>query len=152
MIALFQSAPLSMSTPASSRLLDPLQGKMILAPLTRGGNLPFRRLCADYGMEVSFGEMVYARSLLKGNRQEQARLRRAPNEQFFGVQIATNDLEEGLHAAAIVAESGADFVDLNCGCPAARCLCRSKCAWRRKEARSTFARWRAASTTPGRQR
>ena len=117
MIALFQSAPLSMSTPASSRLFDPLQGKMILAPLTRGGNLPFRRLCADYGMEVSFGEMVYARSLLKGNRQEQARLRRAPNEQFFGVQIATNDLEEGLRAAAIVAESGADFVDLNCGCP-----------------------------------
>ena len=90
---------------------------MILAPLTRGGNLPFRRLCADYGMEVSFGEMIYARNLLKGNRQEAARLRRAANEEFFGVQIATNDIEEGLRAAHIVAKSGADFIDLNCGCP-----------------------------------
>ena len=44
-----------------------LTGKMILAPLTKGGNLPFRRLCADFGMEVSLSEMVYARSLLKGS-------------------------------------------------------------------------------------
>ena len=95
---------------------------MILAPLTRGGNLPFRRLCVDYGMEVSFGEMVFARNLLKEHKRshsgvEHSRLRRAPNEKFFGVQIATNNIEEGLAAARIVAESGADFIDLNCGCP-----------------------------------
>ena len=123
MLVFAHNVPLSMCTPSPrSPLSEPFQGKMILAPLTRGGNLPFRRLCADYGMEVSFGEMVYARNLLKGdtrsgNRSEKARLRRAPNEQFFGVQIATNDLEEGLAAARIVAESGADFIDLNCGCP-----------------------------------
>ena len=95
---------------------------MILAPLTRGGNLPFRRLCVDYGMEVSFGEMVFARNLLHEHKRshsgvEHSRLRRAPNEKFFGVQIATNSIEEGLAAARIVAESGADFIDLNCGCP-----------------------------------
>eukprot|EP00816_Leptocylindrus_hargravesii_P010221 CAMPEP_0196822864 /NCGR_PEP_ID=MMETSP1362-20130617/85075_1 /TAXON_ID=163516 /ORGANISM="Leptocylindrus danicus, Strain CCMP1856" /LENGTH=436 /DNA_ID=CAMNT_0042202541 /DNA_START=326 /DNA_END=1636 /DNA_ORIENTATION=+ len=90
---------------------------MILAPLTRGGNLPFRRLCADFGMEVSLGEMVYARSLIKNDRIEQARLRRAPNEKFFGVQIATNQIDEGTKAIAMAAEAGADFVDLNCGCP-----------------------------------
>jgi hypothetical protein len=28
-----------------------IQGKMILAPLLRGGNLPFRRLYADFGMD-----------------------------------------------------------------------------------------------------
>ena len=118
MLVFVHNVPLSMcSAPRASPLSEPLQGKMILAPLTRGGNLPFRRLCVDYGMEVSFGEMVYARSLLKGNRKEQTLLRRAPNEQFFGVQIATNDIEEGLAAAKIVAESGADFIDLNCGCP-----------------------------------
>ncbi len=111
------SSPLGMSAPASP-LSGPLQGKMILAPLTRGGNLPFRRLCADFGMEVSFGEMVFARNLLKHNDLiEHARLRRAANEQFFGVQIATNDIEEGIGAAKLAAEAGADFVDLNCGCP-----------------------------------
>lgn len=90
---------------------------MILAPLTRGGNLPYRRLCADFGCEASLGEMVYARHLLKGDRLEQARLRRASNERLFGVQIATNDVDEGVRAAALAASSGADFVDLNCGCP-----------------------------------
>ena len=36
----------------------------------------------------------------------------------FGAQIATNAIEEGVNAAKIASgEFGADFVDLNCGCP-----------------------------------
>ena len=38
-------------------------------------------------------------------------------EQMFGVQIATNQIEEGVAAAALASQSGARFVDLNCGCP-----------------------------------
>lgn len=94
-----------------------MQGQMILAPLTRGGNLPFRRLCADFGMRVGVGEMVFARMLLNDDKKEKARLRRAANEGLFGVQIATNDVEEGVRAVALAAEAGADWVDLNCGCP-----------------------------------
>ena len=94
-----------------------LSGKMILAPLTRGGNLPFRRLCSDFGMEASLSEMIYARSLLKGDAVEQARLRRASNEQFYGVQIATNSVSEGISAIKEAEKAGADFCDLNCGCP-----------------------------------
>lgn len=94
-----------------------LRGKMILAPLTRGGNLPFRRLCADFGMEVSYSEMIYARSLLRGDAVEQARLRRSPNEKILGIQFATNNVEEGLKAIDLATEAGADFADLNCGCP-----------------------------------
>lgn len=97
-------------------MLD-LSGKMILAPLTRGGNLPFRRLCADFGMEISMGEMIYARNLIKSDRVEKARLRRAPSEQIYGVQMATNQVDEGIRAMVLAQEAGADFVDLNCGCP-----------------------------------
>ena len=62
--------------------------------------------------------MIYARSLLKGDRIERARLRRAPNEECFGVQIATNNVEEGRAAMALIQSEGtADFVDLNVGCP-----------------------------------
>ena len=63
------------------------------------------------------GEMVYARHLLRGQAVERARLRRACNEKVFGVQIATNDAEEGAAAVKLAREAGADFVDLNCGCP-----------------------------------
>lgn len=102
---------------APSPLASSFRDAMILAPLTRGGNLPFRRWCAEYGMTVSVGEMVFARALLKGDRIEKTRLNRAANERFFGVQIATNDVDEGRRAVAMAAEAGADWVDLNCGCP-----------------------------------
>jgi tRNA-dihydrouridine synthase 3 len=92
-----------------------LTNKMILAPLTKGGNLPFRRLCTDFGMETSISEMIYARGLLKGSPVENARLRRSEKEQTYGVQIATNQIEEGLNAIQLI--RGADFIDLNCGCP-----------------------------------
>jgi len=98
------------------RIQSSLTGELILAPLTKGGNLPFRRLCADFGMDVSVSEMVYARSLLKGSPVEHARVRRWKDEQIFGVQLATNQIEEGLEAIRKL-DNKPDFVDLNCGCP-----------------------------------
>lgn len=106
---------------SSTALADRLQGQMILAPLTRGGNYPFRRLCQDFGMNVSMSEMVFARSLIRGGSIDQARLRRTPSKDTttttFGVQIATNCVDEGVAAMKLAQEAGADFVDLNCGCP-----------------------------------
>jgi len=62
-------------------------------------------------------EMAFARSLIKGNRVERARLYKASNEACFGVQIATNAIHEGVAAAKLAAEAGASWIDLNCGCP-----------------------------------
>jgi len=111
------SSNVSNNSSTSAVIRKALTGKMILAPLTRGGNLPFRRLCADFGMETSMSEMIYARSLLRGDKIEKARLRRARNEHVYGVQLATNQISEGLEAAKEAEKAGADFVDLNCGCP-----------------------------------
>lgn len=94
-----------------------LNGALILAPLTKGGNLPFRRLCCDFGADVTVSEMAYARKLVKGDRKERALLRRHPSESCFGVQIAAKQPEEALQAAKIIEDSGADFIDINCGCP-----------------------------------
>ena len=98
-------------------LANRLQGQVILAPLTRGNNLPFRRLCAYYGADVTMSEMGFARQLIKGDPKEKTRLRRAENEQLYGLQIATNVIDEGIKAGMMAAEAGADWVDLNCGCP-----------------------------------
>ena len=111
----------TMSTPSvqalHSAFRNRIQDQLILAPLTRGGNLPFRRLCSDFGMEASVSEMVYSRFLVKGDRVEATRLRRPENERYFGVQIATNQIDEGVKAIQMAHEAGADWVDLNCGCP-----------------------------------
>ena len=113
---------LSSSSSSSSTLADGFQGEMILAPLTRGGNYPFRRLCQeDFGCRVVYSEMIFARPLLKGDPVERARLRRVESSSssaLFGVQIATNNAAEGAAAMALAQQEGkADFVDLNTGCP-----------------------------------
>ncbi|KAL3140160.1 hypothetical protein ABBQ38_004437 [Trebouxia sp. C0009 RCD-2024] len=62
-------------------------------------------------------EMSYARNLVKGNVVERTHLRQAANEDCFGVQIATKQIEEGIAAGLMAAEAGATWLDLNCGCP-----------------------------------
>jgi tRNA-dihydrouridine synthase 3 len=96
---------------------SPFQDKVVLAPLTVGGNLPFRRLCTELGADVTMGEMAVVRKLLRGHTREFALLKGHADERFFGVQIADKTLE-GLAEGARLAESrGARFVDINCGCP-----------------------------------
>lgn len=101
----------------NAKLCRAIKNKLILGPLTRGGNLPFRRLCADFGADVSMSEMVFSRMVLQGKRAELARLKRADNEILYGVQIAAKSADEGVAAGLLAVEHGADWIDLNCGCP-----------------------------------
>lgn len=91
--------------------------KLWLAPLTFGGNLPFRRLCVEFGAQVTVGEMAVVRKLLKNRNAEYALLRSHPSEPFFGAQLADRDEATLAEGARIAAAKGARFVDLNCGCP-----------------------------------
>ena len=58
-------------------LRDTLQGTLILAPMTRGSNLPYRRLCQEFGASVTISEMTVARRLKQKRRGEFALIRRA---------------------------------------------------------------------------
>lgn len=88
-----------------------------MAPMTKGSNLPYRRLCVELGARILVSEMVVARRLKQRRRGEFALIRRAPDEPCFGVQLAGNKPDEVAWAAALVEARGADFVDLNLGCP-----------------------------------
>jgi tRNA-dihydrouridine synthase 3 len=94
-----------------------LDGAVVLAPMTKGGNLPYRRLCAELGARVLMSEMTVARRLRQRRRGEFALIRKAPDEPFFGVQLAGTDPDEMGWAAALVEARGADLVDVNFGCP-----------------------------------
>ena len=96
---------------------SPFAGKLWLAPLTFGGNLPFRRLCVELGAEVTVGEMAVVYKLLRDRSSEFALLRSHPDEPFFGAQLAERKPEALAEGARLAAGRGARFVDLNCGCP-----------------------------------
>jgi tRNA-dihydrouridine synthase 3 len=89
----------------------------VLAPLTRGGNLPYRRLCVGFGARVTCSEMILSRGLLKGGAVERAQLRHHEEEPLFGVQISARVPELAVRAASVAVEAGASYVDLNMGCP-----------------------------------
>ena len=95
-----------------------LRNKLILAPLTTVGNLPFRRICVDYGADVTVSEMAVAKQLLKGNQSEWSLLRRHPSEKIFGVQIAGKYMDTVTSTVELLNhECSYDFIDLNAGCP-----------------------------------
>jgi tRNA-dihydrouridine synthase 3 len=98
-------------------LLQSLPGALVLAPMTKGSNLPYRRLCVELGARVLVSEMTVARRLKQRRRGEFALIRRAPGEPCFGVQLAGTNPDEMAWAAALVESHGADFVDINLGCP-----------------------------------
>ncbi len=86
-----------------------------MAPMAMGGNLPYRRLCREYGAVRTCSEMILAHKLVKGG--EKPLLRHHESETDFGVQLTGKRPEVMAAAAQMAVETGASFIDLNFGCP-----------------------------------
>merc|ERR1712130_93341 len=99
------------------KLID-WKDKLILAPLTTIGNLPYRRICKGYGVDITVGEMALATQLLNGSPQEWALVKRHQCEDVFGVQLAGSHANSMAACAELLTENlNIDFLDINCGCP-----------------------------------
>ncbi|MBR7011052.1 MAG: tRNA dihydrouridine synthase DusB [Oscillospiraceae bacterium] len=77
----------------------------------------FRQVCAELGAEATVTEMVSAKALCYGDKKTASLLRRNEGVRC-GVQIFGSEPEFMARGAQLALElSGADFVDINMGCP-----------------------------------
>jgi tRNA-dihydrouridine synthase B len=95
-----------------------ISNRLALAPLAGIGNWFVRLQARRHGAGLVFSEMVSSFGLAHGNRRTVREfLRIHPDEHPVAMQLFGHDPKVMRQAAAMVAEAGADLVDLNMGCP-----------------------------------
>jgi nifR3 family TIM-barrel protein len=95
-----------------------LPNRLVLAPLAGIGNWFVRLQAKRYGAGLAISEMVSSFGLKYGDeRTHREFLRIHPDEHPVSIQLFGHDPEVMRIAAEITAQSGADMIDLNMGCP-----------------------------------
>lgn len=98
-----------------------IPNRVVLAPLAGIGNWFVRLQAKRYGAGLAISEMVSSHAIHYGNRKTLDELLVVhPDERAGGpvaIQLFGQDPEIMRSAAAVAAERGADFIDLNMGCP-----------------------------------
>jgi tRNA-dihydrouridine synthase B len=96
----------------------PVANRLLLAPLAGIGSWFVRLQARRHGAGLVFSEMISSFGLANGNRRTVREfLRIHPQEHPVAMQLFGHDPEVMRRAAAMVAEAGADLIDLNMGCP-----------------------------------
>jgi len=95
-----------------------INSKLALAPMAGVSDLAFRTICRELGAGLTYTEMVSAKALVYQDRKTRSLLQIGEDEHPVGAQIFGSDVECMAEGAALALEiSGADFIDINMGCP-----------------------------------
>ena len=90
---------------------------LILGPMAGVTDWAFRTVCAQLGANITITEMVSSRALVYKDKKSAALLRKNEGS-VCGAQIFGNDPQIMAQGAQLALEiSGADFIDINMGCP-----------------------------------
>lgn len=94
-----------------------IQPALVLAPLHEITDVYFRRMIREIGgVGLTVSEMVSSEALTRDAHKAFAQL--TPDGHPYAVQLSGSNPERLAEGARIAVEAGADFVDLNMGCPA----------------------------------
>ncbi|KPJ74858.1 MAG: nitrogen fixation protein NifR [Deltaproteobacteria bacterium SG8_13] len=94
----------------------PLENNAVLAPLAGITDLPFRMLAREAGCALVCSEMISSHALVFKNDKTLQMLSSRPEEKPLSVQIFGAKPAIMADAAQMVADSGADVLDINFGC------------------------------------
>lgn len=94
-----------------------IESPFVLAPMAGVTDTVFRTLMRRMGAAVVTSELVSCHGMHYGSKKTYDLLRFQPCERPVGLQIFGEEPEALARAAAEIERLGADFVDLNLGCP-----------------------------------
>lgn len=94
-----------------------LEHPFILAPMAGITNSPFRRLMRRRKSALVISELVSANGIEYGGQKTLDLLKFHEEERVVGLQIFGEETDRLCNAAQLIEKLGADFVDLNLGCP-----------------------------------
>lgn len=95
-----------------------LPGCLSLGPMAGVTDAAFREVCREQGAALTCTEMVSAKALVFGDKKTKQLLYISPDDHPCAAQIFGHEPEVMAQAAKIaLEESGADFIDINMGCP-----------------------------------
>lgn len=92
-------------------------GKAVLAPMAGVSDIAYRLLAKEHGASMVCTEMVSAMGIKYKNERTHDLLRMETVEHPVSMQIFGSDPEAIALGAKVVANAGADIVDINMGCP-----------------------------------
>ncbi|MDR1803899.1 MAG: tRNA dihydrouridine synthase DusB [Treponema sp.] len=94
-----------------------LPGNLFLAPVAGYTDRVFRSICAEYGADFSFTELVSAEALMRGSRPSLDLVRRGENEKRYAIQLFGHDPVTMYRATMAISAFRPEAVDINAGCP-----------------------------------
>ncbi len=104
-------------------LLNELKNNsFLLAPMAGITDSPFRSFMKEMGCGIITTELVSAQSIKRQNKRSLQLMHFREDQRPIGIQIFGEDLESLSQAAQMVEQSGADFVDINFGCPVTKII------------------------------
>ncbi len=97
--------------------------RYFMAPMAGITDVVYRTLIREMGAQAVVSELLSAEGLVRGGQKTRDLMRFGEYERPVGIQLFGHEVERLTEAAKIVESEGADFVDLNLGCPVKKVVC-----------------------------
>lgn len=93
-----------------------LANNLILAPLAGVTDVTFRTICKEFGVALTFTEMISAKGLMYDNKNTCELLKTSEIEKPVGVQLFGSD-KDIMASEAVKIQDKFNIIDINMGCP-----------------------------------
>lgn len=94
-----------------------LEGNVLLAPMCKVTDMPFRKIVKRYGASLVTSEMIASQAMVREAKKTMRMALKSQEEHPMAIQLAGYEPEVVSEAAKIAEDLGASIIDLNMSCP-----------------------------------